>query len=130
MDEALHNQEERERLDEQDLLDKEDRRQERDDSTYQKRREAKQLVEELQQFVLQDGGQWRLRKAGAGQGAKITRAHLDAVFLAFGKTRNNARMEDMLSPVQDLLQWDALSGAFVGTLGWDAERKHWVVFTQ
>ena len=94
------------------------------DSATQKRRDAKQLIDELKQLVSNDGGQWNLGRT------KLTRAHLDAVFLAFGKPKQTGKMQDLVQPAQEMLKWDAGTGIFGGVLGWDDDRKHWVVLSQ
>ncbi len=71
-----------------------------------------------------------MSKGCAGSTAKITRAHLDAVYLALGKVKQNSKMEDLLLPVQQMLQWDKDAGGFRGVMGWDNECKHWVVFSR
>ena len=49
--------------------EREQTRQERDDTAVHNRSEAKQLVEELKQLVMAEGGQWHLHKTGAGAGS-------------------------------------------------------------
>ncbi len=124
MEEALADLEEHAAADTELAEERQQNRQERDDSATQKRQDAKQLIDKLKQFVTNNGCQWQLGRS------KITRAHLDAVFLAFGKPKQTGKMQDLVQQAQEMLKWDAGTGIFSGVLGWDDDSKHWVVLSQ
>ncbi len=52
---------------------------------------------------------------------------LTLMLCSMGKLRNLRKMEDLVSPVKELLKWDAAACVFFGAMGWDDERKCWCV---
>ncbi len=107
-------------------------RQERADTSTQKRTEAVQLskglLDELFTLVEQDQGRWRLKSKEGKTGARLTKEHLESVFIATGAKVPAGRIDVLLPCAQQHAHWDPVGLRFTAELMWNDDRQAWGFF--
>ena len=111
-----------------DQQEKQEQCEEREKRSAEKIQQAKTVVEELFWFIIEDGGRWRFKAKEGRTGAKITRDHLESVFVATGQRVPEGRMESLLQAAQELTRWDEEALVFRSRLLWNDDRKSWWFF--
>ena len=63
-------------------------------------------------------------------GARITKEHLESVFIATGQKVPGAKLDDLLPLAQEAIRWDCNALQFTAQMMWNEERQAWGFFTQ
>jgi hypothetical protein len=112
----------------QNQAERQQRTEQRDARKAEAIQNAKGLLDELFTFIIEDGGRWRFKSKEARTGAKITKAHLEAVFIATGQKIPESRLDLLLPAAQEVTKWDSDSFRFRSRLLWNDDRKTWWFF--
>ncbi len=75
-----------------------------------------------------NGGRWRFKIREGRTGAKITKDHLEAVFIVAGHKVPETRMDDLLPLAQAAACWNSSTLAFEASILWNAEKNTWGFF--
>mmetsp|Transcript_44828 Transcript_44828/g.89988 ORF Transcript_44828/g.89988 Transcript_44828/m.89988 type:complete len:138 (-) Transcript_44828:271-684(-) len=89
---------------------------------------AKGVLMDLFAFVSEDQGRWRFKSREGRSGAKLTKDHLESVFIATGQKVPASKMDDLLPLAQAAAHWNPNTLCFEARLMWSEEKQEWGFF--
>jgi len=106
--------------------------QEKQDARQEKQREAmekaKGVLMELFALVCEDQGRWRFKAQEKKSGAKLTKDHLELVFIATGQKVPASTIDGLLPLAQAAAHWNPNTLCFEARLMWNEEKQAWGFF--
>ena len=78
--------------------------------------------------VIDDGGRWRFKAREGKTGAKLTKDHLESVFICTGQKVPASRINDLLPLAQQACGWNAETLKVEVRLMWNEEKAAWGFF--
>ncbi len=107
MEELLAAQEECSALDAAQQSERQDRQQSLDQKSTEAIQKEKTLFEDLVVEVINDNGRWCFTSREGRTGAKLTRDHLEAVFIATAQKVPASKLDNLLPLAQAACHWNA-----------------------